>query len=97
VIFHAISRDDDGGPPCVKCGSTRQGVSTVQRRDEFHKWGLVTICEPCLFRAVLGDTAFARAVNNASLPLRQGLARNAQPTMDQYDSGEVKPRKWWQW
>lgn len=97
MIFHNVvdvGDERDGGPPCAKCGSTAQGISTVQRRDEFSQWGLVTICEPCIFKAVLGDTAFQRAVNSASQPLPRKPMVNGKPMQD--DVGEVKKR-WWEW
>lgn len=59
MLFSGITRDD--GPPCVKCHACRPGVGTAIKGASGN-WHVLNICEQCLFRSVMGDEAFARAV-----------------------------------
>ena len=56
------------GMRCCKCGEENPSITTVVRRAPGYSYGDVTICEVCLFKAVLGDAAYERAVAATSLP-----------------------------
>jgi hypothetical protein len=83
MTFSGMAYGDNDGPPCEKCGSKGHSLSVSVRRDEGYTYGWVTLCETCLFKAVLGDVAYYRAVNRVSVPIK--------------DEGKViAPKKWWQ-
>lgn len=99
MIFNSLFKEDESGPPCIKCGSRRSGLSTITRRSEAYKWVTITICEECLFKAVVGDVAFHRAVNAASQPLVSAGDEVKLGTLEYLsliEQAEVKPKKWWQ-
>jgi hypothetical protein len=95
ALIFSISKDSDG-PPCIKCGSCRSGVSTVVSRGEGYRWSTVTVCEECIFKAVVGDVAYQRAVNNASTPLvAETVTIPKSDYLSLLEGVPYRPKQWW--
>lgn len=66
MMFTTVSRGD--GCQCIKCGdSPYEGMATlVQREDKY--WDTVMICSGCLFKSVVGEALWNKALGKKSKP-----------------------------
>jgi hypothetical protein len=65
MIFNMMR---DEGCECVKCGpSAYEGMGTVVLRED-GRHDIVTICAGCLFKSVVGETLWNKALGKKSKP-----------------------------